>query len=151
MATDLIAMPGQIVTHNACTDRCDMAFGPCVCGAWHNLDEWKGRLGEADQKLIDGLYLQAPTKDPPPRRRPATVFLDEIVAMLARADRDSGHFCHRRARRWVRKHGADCKQAEALMQCYVAEWYTHRPPMTPEESLAEYAVLLRWLKQANHG
>lgn len=149
MATDLIAMPGQIVTHNACTDRCDMAAGPCACGAWHNLDEWKGRLEEADQKLIDELYLQAaPAKAP--HRRPAPVFLDEVVAMLARADRATGHFWHARTRRWVRKHGADRDQAEALAQHYISEWLTVRN-ITSAESIAEYAVLLRWLKQADHG
>ena len=29
---------GQV--YNACTDPCDMLYGPCVCGAWHHLDEW---------------------------------------------------------------------------------------------------------------
>lgn len=26
--------------HNACNEPCDMAVGPCACGAWHTLDEW---------------------------------------------------------------------------------------------------------------
>lgn len=25
--------------HNVCMEPCDMIEGPCVCGAWHNVDE----------------------------------------------------------------------------------------------------------------
>jgi hypothetical protein len=25
--------------YNGCEEPCDMLFGPCVCGAWHTLDD----------------------------------------------------------------------------------------------------------------
>ncbi len=80
-----------------------------------------------------------------------TVHLDEVVGMLARADRAAGHFWHLRARRWVRKHGADRDQAAALVQHYIASWEEGRAPMTPDEAHAEYAVMLHWLRQDDHG
>lgn len=35
--------------HNGCREACDMADGPCACGAWHSLSCWhsfarQGRL-----------------------------------------------------------------------------------------------------------
>lgn len=35
-----LPMPPEFNFHNACTDRCDAAQGPCACGAWHELEEW---------------------------------------------------------------------------------------------------------------
>ncbi len=39
---DILVMPklwiGQI--YNVCTNPCDMLCGPCICGAWHHLEEW---------------------------------------------------------------------------------------------------------------
>ena len=60
---NLVPMPvgwiGQY--HNACNNPCDMLHGPCVCGAWHHLNEWiinrkkltKGGWQEP-VKMIDG-------------------------------------------------------------------------------------------------
>ena len=38
---DLIEMPGHIKIFNASTERCDMLQGPCACGAYHKLTDWK--------------------------------------------------------------------------------------------------------------
>jgi hypothetical protein len=35
-----IVMPSGIITHNASHEPCDMADGPCCCGAWHKLTDW---------------------------------------------------------------------------------------------------------------
>ena len=39
---NFIPMPkewiGQI--YNACTEPCDILYGPCACGAWHYFEEW---------------------------------------------------------------------------------------------------------------
>lgn len=37
---DCIAMPREISINNAVTENCDMAAGPCACGAWHRRSEW---------------------------------------------------------------------------------------------------------------
>lgn len=37
-------MPDNIKVHNACTEPCDMAEGPCCCGAWHYLEDWPDYL-----------------------------------------------------------------------------------------------------------
>lgn len=34
----MIPLPYNVLLHNA-GERCDMAEGPCACGAWHTLDE----------------------------------------------------------------------------------------------------------------
>jgi hypothetical protein len=36
----LIPMPASLDLHNANHERCDMAQGPCACGAWHRLEDW---------------------------------------------------------------------------------------------------------------
>lgn len=33
-------MPRSVEIHNANNEPCDMAQGPCCCGAWHTLDYW---------------------------------------------------------------------------------------------------------------
>lgn len=35
-----IPMPKQFIFFNSNKEPCDMAFGPCCCGAWHKLSEW---------------------------------------------------------------------------------------------------------------
>jgi hypothetical protein len=37
---------------NASTDFCDMASGPCACGAWHSLKNWP-------QEIIDKIIKEA--------------------------------------------------------------------------------------------
>ena len=33
---DLVGYPKDLPKqYNACSDPCDMLFGPCACGAWH--------------------------------------------------------------------------------------------------------------------
>jgi hypothetical protein len=42
---DLRGYPEHWPKHyNACNEPCDMASGPCACGAWHTLDEWKKEI-----------------------------------------------------------------------------------------------------------
>ena len=36
----LVLLPDSIKVHNASTDRCDVADGPCACGAWHHIVDW---------------------------------------------------------------------------------------------------------------
>ena len=42
-----LPMPDGIFLHNAQHDPCDMAVGPCCCGAWHNAEETLCRLRES--------------------------------------------------------------------------------------------------------
>lgn len=35
-----------VTRHNACTDPCDTVSGPCICGAWHTVEEWNEILKE---------------------------------------------------------------------------------------------------------
>jgi hypothetical protein len=41
---ELIPMPTEISHFNGSHQRCDMASGPCCCGAWHSLIEWPEQL-----------------------------------------------------------------------------------------------------------
>lgn len=42
----MIPMPHDINLWNACNERCDMADGPCACGAWHGLSDWRHRASK---------------------------------------------------------------------------------------------------------
>lgn len=39
------SMPEDIygLIRNANSDPCDVVYGPCACGSWHNLDCWVDR------------------------------------------------------------------------------------------------------------
>ena len=39
----IVPMPDGIVTKNGGTE-CDMAAGPCSCGAWHSRKDWQRRI-----------------------------------------------------------------------------------------------------------
>ncbi len=39
-STIFIEMPKDIKARNASSDFCDMAEGPCSCGAWHKMSDW---------------------------------------------------------------------------------------------------------------
>lgn len=41
----LIPMPKGIKYYNGCNEPCDMAQGPCCCGAWHKWKEWYRTFG----------------------------------------------------------------------------------------------------------
>ena len=41
-----MVMPENVNLYNACTERCDVANGPCACGAWHNAQETMQRLAD---------------------------------------------------------------------------------------------------------
>lgn len=43
----LVEMPQTVQIRNASTERCDMAQGPCACGAWHALTDWPEPIAEA--------------------------------------------------------------------------------------------------------
>ena len=42
---DLVPMPEDLygIIRNGSNEPCDMAWGPCACGGWHNLEEWADR------------------------------------------------------------------------------------------------------------
>ena len=42
-----LPMPDGIITRNASHEPCDMADGPCCCGAWHHLDDWPEPIRQA--------------------------------------------------------------------------------------------------------
>jgi hypothetical protein len=46
MLDDFFAMPESVHYHNGTNQRCDALSGPCACGAWHKLDEWRMRMIE---------------------------------------------------------------------------------------------------------
>ena len=48
----MIPMPEGIILHNACNYPCDMAEGPCACGAWHKMKDWKEAIRS---RIVDGL------------------------------------------------------------------------------------------------
>jgi len=51
---DLIPAPDHWPNrYNACTDPCDMIKGPCVCGAWHNLEEEWVKFGMVKYGFYD--------------------------------------------------------------------------------------------------
>ena len=51
-----IPLPETVEIYNAGT-RCDMALGPCACGAWHELIDYRGvpehgvAISDDDQKV----------------------------------------------------------------------------------------------------
>jgi len=53
----LISMPKkyQGKFHNACTDACDMIIGPCACGAWHHIEDWKGKIFYVKSNGLDNI------------------------------------------------------------------------------------------------
>ncbi len=48
----LIVMPDGIVVHNASHESCDMAEGPCCCGAWHHLNDWPEPIRSEIRKVM---------------------------------------------------------------------------------------------------
>ncbi len=42
-----IPMPPTIKQYNGVSEPCDMADGPCCCGAWHFLGEWSDEVRAA--------------------------------------------------------------------------------------------------------
>jgi hypothetical protein len=40
---DIVPMPDGFDIHNASNEPCDMASGPCSCGAWHSRADWVSR------------------------------------------------------------------------------------------------------------
>ena len=42
----ILFMPEKFFFRNACTERCDIAEGPCACGAWHKLEDWPKEVQE---------------------------------------------------------------------------------------------------------
>ena len=47
-----IPMPEGIDMHNGGHARCDMADGPCACGAWHHLTDWPPEVRAAIDAAI---------------------------------------------------------------------------------------------------
>lgn len=43
-------MKPLFIRYNACKEPCDVAEGPCVCGAWHPKEEWYQLLKD---KLVE--------------------------------------------------------------------------------------------------
>jgi hypothetical protein len=54
-------MPPKINLHNGLAEPCDMAIGPCRCGAWHSITDWVNRWIEsedaAERAEIDWLLV----------------------------------------------------------------------------------------------
>ncbi len=49
----LIPMPNGIIIFNN-GESCDMAEGPCSCGAWHRLSDWpEPTQSQIQQSLLD--------------------------------------------------------------------------------------------------
>jgi len=55
-----LPMPDGIFLHNAQRDPCDMAVGPCCCGAWHNAEETLCRLRESARAEVGRLRAALP-------------------------------------------------------------------------------------------
>jgi len=56
-----IPMPAEFVgklRNGSSTETCDMADGPCACGAWHKLDTWAKEVQDACSGWVYG-YLAA--------------------------------------------------------------------------------------------
>lgn len=47
-----IKMPIAINWHNGSHERCDVAQGPCACGAWHTLEDWPAEIQELIQRNL---------------------------------------------------------------------------------------------------
>ncbi len=43
---DFIDMPEEINLYNGRWERCDIAQGPCCCGAWHRILDWPEDIQE---------------------------------------------------------------------------------------------------------
>lgn len=41
---DFVGYPEHWPVYRNPSVICDMLQGPCACGAWHTLDEWKDRI-----------------------------------------------------------------------------------------------------------
>lgn len=62
----LIVMPDGINQFNASPHRCDMADGPCCCGAWHHLGDWDKELPKDFGEFPnDPAFLPDPNFIPP--------------------------------------------------------------------------------------
>lgn len=48
----IVAMPTGIDHHNADSHRCDMAVGPCSCGAWHSIADWPAKIQAAIRRAM---------------------------------------------------------------------------------------------------
>ena len=51
---NIIPMPDSIDIHNASHERCDMAQGPCACGAWHKLEKWPEDIRNEIKEINNG-------------------------------------------------------------------------------------------------
>jgi hypothetical protein len=49
----MMPMPPGILLYNGAGEPCDMAAGPCLCGAWHNLTETLRRINNVFS--LDGM------------------------------------------------------------------------------------------------
>lgn len=47
----MIVMPDGVTVYNGSHERCDMADGPCSCGAWHKLEDWTVQIREQIERL----------------------------------------------------------------------------------------------------
>lgn len=48
---ELVEMPIHINVFNGQHQRCDMLVGPCSCGAWHHIEDWKDKIENPKQYL----------------------------------------------------------------------------------------------------
>ena len=48
-----IIMPLNINVYNANNERCDMAEGPCSCGAWHHIIDWNNDIRNQINNIAD--------------------------------------------------------------------------------------------------
>ena len=46
-------MPEHIIIYNGSGTPCDMIEGTCACGAWHNVNEWKGDKRDGRSWVVD--------------------------------------------------------------------------------------------------
>lgn len=55
MANNWVPMPTECRLYNGCNEPCDMAVGPCACGAWHTAACWPEwvRLGRIGRDCCD--------------------------------------------------------------------------------------------------
>ena len=49
----IVPMPYHIKLYNACIEPCDALIGPCICGAYHREEDWKGKIENAKQYIIE--------------------------------------------------------------------------------------------------
>lgn len=43
-----VTMPANLSIYNGCSERCDMLVGACACGAWHEANDWDGKIGNIE-------------------------------------------------------------------------------------------------------